>query len=54
MNDLTNVLTALQGGGNAALIVCVYFIYKAAERLARIEKALEKYMRQDNGGSSSD
>lgn len=50
MTDLTNVLTALQGGGNAALIVCVYFIFKAADRLARIEKALEKYLKETDDG----
>lgn len=35
------ILELLRGGGNVALVVCVYFIYKAAERLARIEKMLE-------------
>lgn len=50
MTELTNVLTALQGGGNAALIVSVYFIFKAAERLARIEKALEQYLKEKENG----
>ncbi|MGE0294722.1 MAG: hypothetical protein AB7P97_20415 [Hyphomonadaceae bacterium] len=31
----------LQGGGNVALLVAVYFIYKASHRLARVEKLLE-------------
>lgn len=34
-------------GGSAALLFCAYFINRASERLARIEKALAKYM-EDN------
>jgi hypothetical protein len=45
--DVAKIVTALQGGGNAALIVAVYFIYQAADRLSRIEKALEEYMRKE-------
>lgn len=42
--ELKELLTLLQGGGNVALCVCAVFIYRASERLARIEKALDKYM----------
>lgn len=38
------VLDTIQGGGNLALVACAIFIYRAAERLARIEKALDKFM----------
>lgn len=41
MNEL---IAAVQNGGNIALIACAYFIFQAGQRLARIEKALEKYM----------
>lgn len=45
--DFQELNSMIQGGGNIALLVCTYFIYKASERLARIEKALDKYL-QDN------
>ena len=35
------IIELLQGGGNIALVVAVFFIYKAADRLSRIEKMLE-------------
>ena len=47
-DDVAKIVTALQGGGNAALIVAVYFIYQAADRLSRIEKALEQYMKKEH------
>jgi hypothetical protein len=47
MTEMANILAALQGGGSAALIVSVIFIYKAADRLSRIEKALDAYMKRD-------
>jgi len=37
----TELIELLQGGGNIALITCVYFIYKAAHRLSRVEIMLE-------------
>jgi hypothetical protein len=46
--DFTKILSAVQSGGSAALLVSTYFIYRASERLARIEKALQKYMDSDN------
>ena len=45
--EITDALQMIQGGGNIALCVCTVFIYRASERLARIEKALDKYI-QDN------
>jgi hypothetical protein len=42
--ELTDLMNLVQGGGNLALCVCAVFIYRASERLARIEKALDKYM----------
>lgn len=42
-------LTLLQGGGNVALGIAVYFIYKAANRLSRIEKMLEIVIARDQG-----
>jgi hypothetical protein len=42
--EIKDLLAVVQGGGNLALVVCSFFIYKASERLARIEKALQKYM----------
>lgn len=45
--EISNELLALvQGGGNLALVVCSIFIYKTGERLARIEKALEKFLQE--------
>lgn len=45
--EISDALSMIQGGGNIALCVCTVFIYRASERLARIEKALDKYI-QDN------
>lgn len=42
--EFGEMLQLIQGGGNVALCVCAVFIYRASERLARIEKALDKYM----------
>jgi hypothetical protein len=42
--ELKDIVQILNGGGNLALVLSTYFIYKATERLARIEKALQKYM----------
>lgn len=42
--EIKDIVAIANGGGNVALVLCCYFIYKAAERLARIEKALQKYM----------
>lgn len=46
--ELTEILKVIQGGGNVALCMCAFFIYRATERLARIEKALEKYLVEDD------
>lgn len=43
---MEDLLKLVQGGGNAALVVCAFFIYRASERLARIEKALDKFMQE--------
>lgn len=39
-----DIFEALKGGSSTALIVSVYFIYKCEGRLARIEKALERFL----------
>ena len=42
--DIKDLAAIINGGGNIALLACAVFIYRATERLARIEKALQKYM----------
>lgn len=44
--DPIAIAQVLNGGGNAALVLCSFFIYRASERLARIEKALDLYLKQ--------
>lgn len=44
MENVDGILQMINGGGNAALIVCTFFIYRASERLARIEKALDAFI----------
>lgn len=39
-----DIVKIIDGGGNLALCLCTFFIYRATERLARIEKALQNYM----------
>lgn len=39
-----SVWELLQGGGNVALVVACYFIFKAEQRLSRIEKALDLFL----------
>lgn len=39
-----DIVSIINGGGNLALCLCAFFIYRATERLARIEKALQHYM----------
>lgn len=46
--EFKEVVSLLNSGGNVALLVCCYFIYKASERLARIEKALQAYMTDES------
>ena len=41
---IEDIVAILNGGGNLALCMCTFFIYRATERLARIEKALQKFM----------
>lgn len=43
--DLPSWIDLIQGGGNLALCVSTYFIVRASERLARIEKGLDVLMR---------
>lgn len=45
---IEEIVQIINGGGNLALCLCAYFIFKATERLARIEKALQAYMDQNN------
>jgi tryptophan synthase beta subunit len=42
--EFSDMLAMVQGGGNVALGLFTFFIYKAESRLARIEKALDKYI----------
>lgn len=42
--NFEDIAQIINGGGNLALCLCAVFIYRASERLARIEKALQKYM----------
>lgn len=42
--ELKDIIQIINSGGNLALLLCTYFIYRATERLARIEKALQNYM----------
>ncbi len=44
--SFADIMNAIQGGGNVALAFCAWFIYKASERLARIEKALDKFIQE--------
>lgn len=46
--EVQDAIAILNGGGNLALCLCTIFIYRATERLARIEKALQKYMDKDS------
>jgi hypothetical protein len=45
--EISDALSMIQGGGNIALCVCTVFIYRASERLARIEKALDRYIQEN-------
>jgi hypothetical protein len=42
--DFKDIIQIVQSGGNVALLLSVYFIYKTNERLARIEYALRMYL----------
>lgn len=44
MDELKTMVEMINGGGNAALLVSVYFIWRLERRLARIEKALERFL----------
>jgi hypothetical protein len=46
--SIEDIAAIINGGGNLALCLCTFFIYRATERLARIEKALQKYMDTDS------
>lgn len=41
----------INSGGQLSLAVSCYFIWKASERLARIEKALDRYMKEVGNGN---
>lgn len=40
MNELSTLAGLVQSGGNIALLVCVYYMYKLNDRLAKIEAVL--------------
>ena len=40
MPDIEAITKIMQGGGNAALLVCLYFMWKLNDRLTRIEMVL--------------
>ena len=42
--DIGTVWELLQGGGNIALGLACYFIYRAEQRLSRIEKGLDLFL----------
>jgi hypothetical protein len=44
---IEDMVAIVNGGGNLALCMCAFFIYRASERLARIEKALQSYMKEE-------
>lgn len=44
-NEMASIVTLLQGGGNAALIVCVYFIWKVEKRLTALESSLMLFIK---------
>lgn len=46
MDGMAEILNAINTGGNAALLACAWFIWRASERLARIEKALSKFLEE--------
>jgi hypothetical protein len=48
--ELKDLAALINSGGNVALFVCCYFIWRASDRLARIEKALQKYMDANKDG----
>ena len=48
--EIADIVQIINSGGNLALCMCTYFIYKATERLARIEKALQNYMEKETNG----
>lgn len=45
---LAEILQVVSGGGNLALVVCAAFIYKAVDRLARIETLLSSILNELN------
>jgi len=47
----TDFVQLLNSGGSISLAVSCYFIWKASERLARIEKALDRYMKEVSNGN---
>lgn len=47
--DFHKLLELAQASGNLSILVAAYLLIKACERLARIEKALEKYMEKHDG-----
>lgn len=52
--DFSEFAKILQSGGNAALMISVYFIYKAAHRLSRIELMLEIIIGRNSKGDESE
>ena len=38
--EVSSLVEAVNSGANVALIICLWFLYKAVDRLARIETAL--------------
>lgn len=52
MEELKAIAELVGSGGQASLLVSVYFIWRLERRLSRIEKALEKYLEGGSHGSS--
>ncbi len=52
MDEAKQFVELVSGSGNAALLVSVYFIWRVERRMARIEKALERFLEVDHGTSA--
>lgn len=47
MSEIREILSAIDAGGNAALLVAVWFMYKCEARLARIEKVMDVVTKEE-------
>lgn len=47
MSEIREILAAVDAGGNAALLIAVWFMYKCETRLARIEKVMDLVTKEE-------